>query len=395
MTEWDYPTAFSCWNNLENEAIARVVASGQFTMSREVEAFEHEFAKFHGMRYGIMTNSGSSANLIAVAALFAKRDKPLQGSTRQHPIPDKAIVPAVAWSTTYAPLVQHGLDLVLADVDETWNAPVLDWLPMNVKLVVGCSILGNPGYLHEWKQVADRMGAYFIEDNCESFGAITPGGKRCGTYGIMNTFSFFYSHQISAIEGGMILTNDEELKNLCRILRAHGWTRDVWYDPFGNPARPPRFELEYDFTHFGYNVRPLEMHAAVARVQLRKQVEFTHERRNNAQLFRNMTGELPITHQQWRGVANPFGMPFLCRDAEERRRVVERLRVNGVDARLPTGGSFLRHRYGERWRDQSTPRADDIHSRGIFLGNAPFEIDRKLSLARAAMKETLQMERVA
>ncbi len=196
--KYEYPTAFSQWGHEEGDAIARVIASQQYTQGPEVAAFEKEFAAWHGRDYGIMVNSGSSANLVVVAAL--KQMEYFKAG-------ESAIVPAIAWSTTYAPLVQHGLDLHLADVDQTWNADpeLLLAPPNNTKVVVACSILGNPAYLKEWANIAGVMGAVMVEDNCESLGAVTPEGRKTGTFGIASTFSFFYSHHITAIEGGMIL----------------------------------------------------------------------------------------------------------------------------------------------------------------------------------------------
>ena len=408
MTKYDFPTAFSHWGEEEREAIARVVESGQFTMAGEVEAFEHEFAAWHGRRYGVMVNSGSSANLVAVSALFAKRENPLRrrdardgyrwdgnghGEKRDpdDTLGDVAVVPAIAWSTTYAPLVQHGLDLALADVDATWNAYIPTApLPSLTRLVVICSILGNPAYGAEWLTKAEAAGAYVLEDNCESFGADVDG-RLCGTFGLLSTFSFFHSHQISAIESGMILTDNEELRNLCCILRAHGWTRDVWYSPTFEKASAPRFDLEYEFTHFGYNVRPLEMHAAIARAQLPKQQTFATCRRANRGHFAALANglvEMPLPN----GIMNPFGLAFLCPSGPDRTRLVAALRAEGIDCRLPTGGSFRCHPYGSQWRYQQTPFADDIHHRGMFLGNAPFDLSPQIEKAVAVMRATLKRE---
>ena len=383
MTKYTFPTAFSNWGDEEAAAIDRVRASGNWTMGEEVAAFEAEFSAFHGKKHGIMTNSGSSANLLAVASLFHKTDNPLKRG-------DKVLVPAVAWSTTYAPLVQYGLDIVLADIDETWNAAP-SYPDADARLVVGCSILGNPAHLHWWKTQAERHGAYFIEDNCESLGALTrtkPGrfDTLCGTFGLLSTCSFFYSHQLSAIEGGMILTDDDELADLCRMLRAHGWTRDT--------ARPGqsdhRFEAEYDFRLFGYNLRGLELHAAVAREQLKKLEQFRRQRQQNWHNFFTWTMDLPITQPKVNGILSPFSIHFSVKDKETRSQLVTALRANGIDCRLPTGGSFLRHPYGAAygppWRDQKTPEADKLHDTGLFIGNPPFAFEEEILRAVKVME---------
>jgi CDP-6-deoxy-D-xylo-4-hexulose-3-dehydrase len=389
-----YPTAFSCWEDEEHDAMARVRSSGRYTMGPEVEAFEHEFAAYHARKHGIMVNSGSSANLIAVAALHEKIQEPLRrpeiawlekSNGISEPYvrhPETAVVPAIAWSTTYAPLVQHGMNLHVADVDDTWNAPVPTWLPhANTRLVVACSILGNPSYLDAWQKAADRLGAYLIEDNCESLGAVDGDGLRCGTAGIMSTFSFFHSHQISAIEGGMILTDDDELDRVCRELRAHGWTRDT--------LQPEGFDREYNFIRMGYNARPLELHAAVAREQLRKLPNFIAARLENWRLFAKLAADLPIELPRVNGTLSPFGLPFTLNEEEKRETLALALRTDGVDCRLPTGGSFRLHPYAATWARQKTPNADRIHRAGMFLGNGPWNIRDDITRAVEIMRRVL------
>lgn len=341
-------------------------------MAGETEAFERECADFHGRKHGIMTNSGSSANLVAVAALFNTSKGPL----RRHDDSfrgQRALAPAVAWSTTYSPLHLFGLKIVLSDVDATWNAqaPDGDALP---RLLVLCPILGNPGYGAEWLNAAVRAGSYLLEDACESFGAVYSDGKLCGTKGHLSTLSFFYSHQISGIEGGMILTDDDELADWCRVIRAHGWTRDI--------RRPERFEDEYDFvTLDAFNVRPVEMHAAIAREQLKKAEAFQRARIENLMRFVTQIAGLPIKMQVSNGVQNPFGIAFTCERVADRADLVAALRANRIDCRLPTGGSYRLHKYGRACAGQSTPVADFVHRHGLFLGNAPYDIGEKIDKA--------------
>lgn len=374
-----FPTAFSEWGEEEHAAIGRVMASGQFTMGDEVAAFEREFAAYHEMRYAIMTNSGSSANLLMVAALFnLSRGRLKRG--------DRAYAPALAWSTTYAPLVQHGLQLTLVDCDDTWNASLAALPPEPIQrpgVVVGCSILGGPAWSELWATAASNAGCYYVEDNCESLGAVSNLGNRCGTLGIMNSFSLFYSHQISAIEGGVVLTNDEECRDLCRMLRAHGWTRDV--------QSPRSFHEEYDFRVMGYNVRPTELHAAIARAQLKKLDSMIERRRQNLLYFRlrAMQRELPLTWPIQNGESSPFGIQFEVRDPATRQVLVSALRDRGVDCRLPTGGSMRRHRYGAEYVAQDTPRADRIHECGMFLGNGPIDLTSQIERAVEVMREVL------
>src|SRR5438445_5194362 len=211
-----YELAASTWGPEEIEAIRRTIDSGRLTMGEQVASFEQEFARYFGMRYGVMANSGSSANLIALAALFYKKDRPLQRA-------DEVIVPAISWSTTYHPLQQYGLKLKFVDVElETLNMDVSKLeqaLTPRTRLIVGVSILGNPAALDVMRDFAKQHELYFLEDNCETMDAELQGQKT-GTFGDINTFSFFFSHHISTIEGGMVLTNDEELHHLLRSIRA-------------------------------------------------------------------------------------------------------------------------------------------------------------------------------
>ena len=370
---WFYPTSFSAWGPEEHAAIQRVIASDQYTNAEEVLQFEAEFSQYIGRKHAVFVNSGSSANLIAVAALFHKKENPLVCG-------DKVIAPALAWSTSYSPLVQHGLDLILADCDATWNAPAR--VSRDARLLVTVPILGNPVSDDAHRKLAPD---YWLEDCCESLGGwVGPlGNKRMvGRNGIMATFSFFASHQLSAIEGGMVVTDDDELNDLLRMLRDHGMTRYT---------KPKTFDAEYDFRLFGYNVRGLELHAAIGREQLKKLDNFRRQREQNRNNFEVLTYGLPIAFplRFVSHVQSPFGLNFTVADKETRLKLAMALRENDIDCRLPTGGSFTRHIYGSAWRSQPTPNADWIHDCGIFLGNAPMDIMPQMERAVKVMKEVL------
>jgi CDP-6-deoxy-D-xylo-4-hexulose-3-dehydrase len=382
LKDYDYPVAFSGWGAEEKSAIDRVCASGKFTIGHEVEAFESELAAFHGMDYAVAVNSGSSANLISVAAMSE------MGMIDRG---DNVLVPALAWSTTFSPLIQYGLNPILLDADSTWNAARDSDLMYShsmsgsdsnkVRLVVDCSILGNPSYGGFWAQVASNLGAKMLSDTCESIGARDPDGVMCGTRAIANTFSFYYSHQMSAVEGGAILTNDGEFARICKLLRSHGWTRGL--------RMIQCVEDEYRFEAFGYNVRPLELHCAIAREQLKKLPQRIYERRRNYAHWMDAVNGLPVTLPELRGSPSPFCLHFCVRDSETRQSLANALRANGIDCRPPIAGSFGRQPYGKRWSSQRTPVADEIHRRGMAIGNAPFPIPHLIDMAVKVMRETL------
>src|SRR5438105_9777588 len=217
-----YELAAPTWGPEEFAAIDRVVAHGRFTMGDEVAAFEREFADYFGSKYGVMVNSGSSANLVAVAALFYRSKRPLQRG-------DEVIVPAISWATTFHPLQQYGLKLKFIDVRlDTLNMDVskLDGArTARTRMVVAVNVLGNPAELALIREYCDRHGLILFEDNCESLGA-SLAGKPCGTWGDIGTFSTFYSHHISTMEGGVVASDDIEIDHLARAIRNHGWARD-------------------------------------------------------------------------------------------------------------------------------------------------------------------------
>src|SRR6185295_16031545 len=213
-----YPLTNKSFYGEEKAAILSVINSGRLTMGPTVMEFETEFAKFVGKKYCIMTNSGSSANLLAVAAMFHK------GMFRRH---DEAIVPALSWSTTYAPLQQYGLKLKVVDINDTLNIDVAQLenaISQRTKMIVGVNILGNPAQLDTLRAFANRYSLAFFEDNCESMGA-TLYGRQAGSYGDIGTFSSFYTHHMNTIEGGMLVTDNWELYEIALSLREHGWDR--------------------------------------------------------------------------------------------------------------------------------------------------------------------------
>ena len=260
--QWFYPTAFLSWGQEEYDAVQRVVASGRFTMGPEVEAFESEFAAYLGRRRVVMVNSGSSANLVAAIAL-----NPPQNLS--------VAVPALAWGTTYSPFALLRSRFYLMDCDpDTWN--VSKETMRVADIVVLCPILGNPAGLSEVSGMAIAGGRTVLEVACESLGAEIDG-RRAGTFGHISTFSFYFSHQLSAIEGGAIATDDDELADTCIILRDHGLTRGLKHNR--------TIAEEFEFLHMGFNFRPVEINAAVAREQLRKFPQIAHNRVHNFGYF--------------------------------------------------------------------------------------------------------------
>jgi len=388
-----YDLSASTWGPEENDAIRRTIESGRFTMGEQVALFEREFAAYFGMKHGVMANSGSSANLIAVAALFFKKDRPLERG-------DEVIVPAISWSTTFHPLQQYGLKLRFVDVQlETLNLDVNKLergLTPRTRAIVAVSILGNPAALDVIERFAREHDLYLIEDNCESMDAEL-NGRKTGTFGLLNTFSFFFSHHISTMEGGIVLTNDLELDHLMRSIRAHGWTRDL---PAGSPLFQRHGDDHFEAYRFilpGYNVRPLELGGAIGREQLKKLPAMTAQRRRNLALFQNLfAGDERFILQRENGKSSCFSFTIILNPAchMERDRVFAALRNADIGFRMITGGCFLRHdaiRYFDYdVVDGGVPNADLAHDRGFFVGNCPQDLESQLVHLRHVLDRACQ-----
>ena len=256
------PLATSTWDDEEYAAIQRVIESDRFSMGPEVEAFEQQFAEFFGAKYAIMSNSGSSANLLAVAGMIYSKGIDLNPG-------DEVLVPAVSWSTTYYPVHQYGLSMRFVDIDEeTLNIDIdaiEDAITDKTKMIFCVNLLGNSVDYPRLLALAEKHKLYVIEDNCESLGA-TIDGKQAGTFGLAGTFSSFFSHHISTMEGGVTVTDDEELYHVMLSLRAHGWTRNLPKENHVVEKSDDPFMESFRFVLPGYNLRPLEMSGAIGPV---------------------------------------------------------------------------------------------------------------------------------
>jgi CDP-6-deoxy-D-xylo-4-hexulose-3-dehydrase len=390
-----YDLASNSWGQEEIDAVNRVIASGRLTMGEHVRRFEEAFAARFAVKHAVMVSSGSAANLVGLAALFYKRDRPLQRG-------DEAIVPAISWATTYYPLQQYGLRLRFVDVDlQTLNMDVSQLeraLTPRTRMVVAVSILGNPCALDAIRAFCDRHQLYLFEDNCESMGA-SLDGRPCGTFGEINTFSTFFSHHISTMEGGVIATNDTELYHLARSLRAHGWTRDLPEDSPIYQPRPDDFFEAYRFILPGYNARPLELSGAVGIEQLKKLDAMIDVRRRNAVTFQSLfAGDQRFIIQRepahGRSAWFSFTMILNPRLTIDRRRVMEAMKAADIGYRIITGGCFLRHdviKYFDYDTVGEMVNANIAHDRGFFVGNHPQDLTSRLERLREVLDRAAEV----
>ena len=382
-----YELASSSWGAEELAAIQRVVDSGRFTMGENVARFEQAFADKFGTRHALMTGSGSSANLVGIAALCHAGKRPLQRG-------EEVIVPAISWATTYYPLQQYGLRLRFLDVElDTLNMDVSrleEALTPRTRRVVAVSILGNPCALDRLRAFCDRHGLILFEDNCESMGA-SLGGRPAGTFGDIGTFSTFFSHHISTMEGGVLVTNDTGLYHVARSIRAHGWTRDVPEGSTIYERRDDDFAEAYRFILPGYNARPLELAGAIGIEQLAKLDAMIETRRRNAALFQRLfAGDPRFILQRENGRSSWFCFTLILAPSvrASRAQVMAALKKADIGYRMITGGNFLRHdviRYFDYERVGEMRNADTAHDRGFFVGNHPHDLTPQIERLREVL----------
>jgi len=341
-------------------ALTDAILDGWFGVGKKANLFEKRFSKLIGQDFGILTNSGSSANLLAISALRSRQyRKPLV-------MGDEVIVPATAFPTTVNPIIQNGLIPVFVDVKlGTYNIDE-DQLERSVspktRAIFLIHNLGNPCQMKRILEIADKHNLFVIEDNCDALGA-KYDGKYTGSFGIMCTCSFYVAHHITMGEGGIVLTNDEKLAVILRSLR--DWGRSctcpvcvVANNPNARCSKryeqrfkslPDGYDTRYVYEEIGYNLKPLEMQAAMGLVQLEKLSSFVAKRSENfAKLYDFFIGhEDYFILPTWEDEAQPSWFAFPLTLQEEapfsRQQIIKWYEKCNIETRLLFSGNLTRH----------------------------------------------------
>ena len=316
------------------EAIESILTTW-VTMGKKVKQFEDMYAQYVGVPYGVMVNSGSSANLLALSILTNPTLK-----NRIEP-GNEVITPAVTWVTTVYPIINVGAIPVLVDVDlETFNINLEEIekaITSRTKAIMPVHLVGNPCDIKGVMEIAKRHNLFVIEDACESTGAEIDG-QKVGSFGDLATFSFFFSHHITTIEGGMVMTSNEELAELAKALRVFGWIRDL-RNRDKIAARYQDIDPRFLFINTGYNLRPTEIQGAFGMHQIKKLDKFVEIRRDNARFWTEnlkpfsdyllLPEERAGTKHVW------FGYPITVKpDAPfTRKKLVDFLESKGLETR--------------------------------------------------------------
>ena len=344
-----------------------VLLTKRITMSSITKKFEKEFAKYIGSKYALMVNSGSSANLLATFALINPLNK------KKLKKGDECLIPSLCWSTSLWPIVQAGLIPKFVDIDPlTLNISIDDLkkkINKKTKAIMGVHILGNSTNMDELMKIIKKNKLYLIEDTCESLGS-TFNKKYLGSFGDFGTFSFYYSHQITAGEGGMIVCNDKKNYEIIHTLRAHGWDRGLKNN-----------KNNFNFINSGFNLRPLEISAAIGFNQFKRLNQFKKTRFDNRVKIINRLKKSKYWKDQFSFIdpikkLNPswFGLPILINEnlKWKKNKFLAYLNKNGIETRPIISGNFLNQPsiklYKLNTKKELFKNAQNIEDRGFFIG---------------------------
>jgi CDP-6-deoxy-D-xylo-4-hexulose-3-dehydrase len=341
-----------------------MLAGNRLTKGDQTLEFEREFSNYVGSKYSVFVNSGSSANLLVASAL--KESGRLKNM--------KIVCPAVSWVTTVTPFLHLGFEVILCDASPSDLGVDIDKLreifvreaPAALAIV---HVLGHPNSMVDIRELCQQFDVILIEDTCEALGTLTPDLKMLGTNGVAGTFSFYYGHHISTIEGGMVVTDDFEFYQLMLSLRSHGWSRDL--DPSVKARLQNDFEVDefrnfYTFYWPGFNFRSTDLQAFIGRGQLDRIEDIVTQRATNHRSYESGLVDFWSQRSSY-SVLSSFAYGTAVKNRAE---VANELARAGIESRPLICGNLARHPF---WLKTNTvlelPIADFVHDYGMYLPN--------------------------
>jgi len=375
-----YPLSMATYDIEEILAAVDSLCSFRTTMWEKTSEFERQFAYIVGCPEAIMVNSGSSADLLIAFALINPQTKFLNQG-------DEILVPSVTWPTQLWSPMMAGLKVRFVDTDpNTLNMDLNDLeakIGPKTRAISLVHLMGNPCDMDRVMAICQKHTLILIEDCCEALGAAFKG-KSVGTFGLAGSFSFFFSHHITTMEGGMIICHDQSLSDLFRLLRAHGWARNAKYI---KPEFEEGLDPRYMFLNWGFNVRPTELQAGFGLEQLRRLPAFNAQRLQNVAYFQKYLNRhsaimrlmevLPDAECSW------FALPIMLTPEcpFKKDEFLAFLEVQGVETRPIVAGNLTRQPVCQLYpelQERNLPGADAVHDRGFYLGVHPFEATKNL-----------------
>ena len=375
----------------KNAMIEFIKGTDRFTNGEKVRNFEEQWASWEGTNYALFVNSGGSANLLlldAVAdAYFRNKDR-----TWKTGKPPRVLVPACTWGTTIAPLIQLGYDIEYCDIDlETYSfdeenmqrikqTPLVgDNFPKDnpIDIVWITHLLGSPSNINRIRNIFPD--AIILEDCCESHGA-TFEGQKVGTFGQGSTFSFYFGHHLTAIEGGMVCTDSKTLYDLMRMKRSHGLAREATPSSFKKiKEKYSHLDERFLFPTVGYNLRNVEINAVVGMEQLKHLNHWIKLRKKNLKYFNQILSQYGNEFYKVGEEGNSsFALAFVCKDREKKRKLEEHLSNHGVETRPFLVGNITRQPFINYPQPEYFKNAEFVHNNAFYIGNNQFITETKL-----------------
>lgn len=357
-----------------------VMTSSQFTQGKKVQQFEKAWSDWLGVDYSLFVTSGSTANFLlldAVKEMYFKDKKKV-----------KVLVPACTWVTNINPVIQLGMEPIFCDInlfDYSFDLSTAAQIAQKHKIdiVFTTHLLGLPANLHGLRSIFPK--AIMLEDVCESHGARDYQNYKVGSKSNGSTFSFYFGHHMSTIEGGMVCTNNKGLYDLMRMKRSHGMSR-VSMIPEAYAAAHPEIDPQFLFVTAGYNFRNTELGAVLGLSQLKKLDGFIAQRQKNFRKYIDIMHRfgrdkfyLPCDGYAEEGNSS-FCFPFIAKDKYTRDQLIRRFKVNFIEYRPIVGGNLLRQPYLAEYNTVKCPYADILHENGVYIGNNQFVGDKELTM---------------
>ena len=342
-----------------------ISSSDMYTCGKKVEEFENKWSEWLGCKHSLFVTSGSTANLLLLASVKEFYNIP-NGS--------KVLVPACTWVTNVSPVFQTGLEPVFCDINLDNYSFDTDHLPDDdIKIVFITHLLGLNAPMEKIKNKYPT--AIFIEDICESHGITDEHGKKRG-YGTGSTFSFYYGHHMTTIEGGMISTDNVELYQLMKLKRSHGMARHLLPENYEKTiSKYPNIDPKFLFLTDGYNFRNTELNAVIGIEQLQRLDESIKIRKRNYDRFMLylLKYETFFHIPTYDPYNSSFCLPFVCKTKELKTKLVNIFNKLEIEYRPIVGGNLLIHPFLDKWKNSTkTPNADLLNNNGVYIGNSQF-----------------------
>lgn len=369
-----------------------ILGGEKLSMGEQCFAFEKAFAIKQGRKEAILFNSGGSANLAMIQALKN------MGKLKDN---DRVGFSALTWATNVMPIIQMGLKPIPIDVDRNtlnvMSSNIKERLEgVNLKAIFLTNVIGFAGDLHIIKNLCAEKGILLIEDNCESLGTELPEGKT-GNFSLASSFSFYVAHHMSTIEGGMVCTDDEELAEMLRIVRANGWDRNLhpyqqkkWRDDYNINSE---FHSKYAFYDLGFNLRPTEITGFLGLSQLKLLDESIEIREKNflraeKSILKN-DDLIPVKRDHIKKVSS-FVIPVICKTPELQNKYVEKFLNAGIEIRPMIAGNMQRQPFHKKYTSEmfDLPNTDFLHDNSFYCGNCPDYIEEEIQIILKCLEKT-------